>query len=132
MEIPDDKEALSLDRRTTERVQRTLENCYRRGELIDTFTVDHVLSKLNQETVKITSCLSPIDRIELPYYKHFVKKSLLDSFEYVCIPLCDGVHFQGYVIDKANCSVAHIDSLRPKSFQNPTATELGKIFFPEK
>jgi len=131
VEIPDDKEALSLELVTTKRAQRTLEKCYQSGELMDTFTVDHVLSKLNQNSVKISSCLSPIDRINLPYYKNFVNKKWLDSFECVCIPLCDGVHFQGYIIDKENCTVAHIDSLNPRNFQNPTATELGNIFFPE-
>jgi len=46
-EIPDDHEALSLNKITLRRVSDTFENCYYKNELTDTFAMDHVLSKLN-------------------------------------------------------------------------------------
>jgi len=60
----------------------------------------------------VLASLSPIDRAGLPYFEKYTKKEQLNSFDVLCIPLCDGVHFQGYIVDKAQQKILHIDSLR--------------------
>ena len=42
-------------------------------------------------------------------YPKIFKKSHICEKNIVCIPLCNGVHFQGYVIDVSKKEVIHID-----------------------
>ena len=97
--IPEDSEAVSKSEKTTERVKKTLNDCPERNQLTDTFTIDHLLSKLSSNKRAVLSCLSPVDKIGLPYYVKYLKPSLLVDKDYLCIPLCDGIHFKGYVIN---------------------------------
>jgi len=78
-EIPDDHEALSLNKITEFRIP--LKTVTIKNELTDTFAMDHqnVLSKLNLKTTKVLASLSPIDRAGLPYFEKYTKK---DSREY--------------------------------------------------
>ena len=92
-----------------ERVTNNLDNCNFRNKLIDTFIVHHLLPKLNSDSVKIMSCLSPIDGVGLPYYEKYLKP---EKKSLICIPLCDGVHFQGYIVNIKEQKIVHIDSLR--------------------
>ena len=69
--IPVDSEALSTTTETTKRVQTTLTKCLNNNDLTDTFTIDHLLGKLNSENVRVLSCMSPIDRVGLPYIQKY-------------------------------------------------------------
>ena len=97
--IPANLEAISKSEKTTEHVKETLHNCAERNQLTDTFTINHLLSKLSSNKVAVLSCLSPVDKIGLPYYVKYLKPSLLVDKDYLCISLCNGIHFQGYVIN---------------------------------
>ena len=89
--VPVDSETISKCRKTMERVTNNLDNCNFRNQRINTFTVDHLLSKPNSDSVKIMSCLSPINGVGLPYSKKYLKSS--EKKYLICISLCDGVHF---------------------------------------
>ena len=110
-------------------MKTTLRNYAERNQLTDTFTIDHLLSKLNLNKVTALSCLSSVEKIGLPYYVKYLKPSLLVGKDYLCIPLCDGIHFQGYVINMKERKVVHVDSLRPNASDNPTAQMIAKILF---
>ena len=69
--VPVDSGAVSKCRKTMERV-----------------TVDHLLPKLNSDSVKVMSCLSPVDGVGLSYLE-----------KYLTPPLCDGFYFQGYNVN---------------------------------
>ena len=128
--IPADSEVVSKLDKTTERVKKTSHNCAERNQLTtDTFTIDHLLSKLSSNKVAVLSCLSAVEKIGLPYYVEYLKPSLLEDKDYLCIPLCDGIHFQGYVINIKERKVVHVDSLRPNASDNPTAQMIAKIIF---
>ena len=71
--LPVDSEAVSKCRKTTERVPNDLDNCNFRNEIIDTFTVDHLPYKLNSDSVKVISCLSLIEDVDLPYFEKYLK-----------------------------------------------------------
>ena len=114
--IPADSEAVSKSDKTTERVKKTLHNCAKHNQLTDTFRIDNLLSKLSSNKVA-----------GLPYYVKYLKASLLVDKDYLCIPLCDGIHFQTYVINIKERKVVHVDSLRPKASDNPTAQMIAKI-----
>ena len=89
-----------------------------------------MLSKLNNDTVAVLSCLSPIDGIGLPYYKKYIKESLVKDKDILCLPLCDGVHFQGYVVNTEERKIIHVDSLRWTTPNNPTSKCIAQILFP--
>ena len=127
--IPADSEAVSKSDKTTERVKKTLHNCAERNQLTDTFTINHLLSKLSSNKVAVLSCLSPVDKIGLPYYLKYLKQPLSVDKDYLCIPLCDGIHFQGYVINIKERKVVHVDSLRPNASDDPTAQMITKFLF---
>ena len=125
-------EATTVSESSTEGARKDIHNCYFENKLLDTFTVDHLLAKLNSSKISIRSCLSPIDKGWLPCYARYLKPSDIDGKEFLCIPLCDGVHFQGYIIDVIKRSIVYIDSLLWKTADNPTARKIAKIFFKDQ
>ena len=63
--------AVSTTTETTKRAKTTLTKCLNNNDLTDTFTIDHLLRKLNSENVRVLSCLSLIDRVGLPYIQKY-------------------------------------------------------------
>ena len=57
------------------------------NQLTDRFSINHLLSKLNNDTVAVLSCLLPIDGIGLPYFKKYLKKSHVKGKNILCLPL---------------------------------------------
>ena len=81
--------------------------------LTDTFTVDHVLSNLSLSRTGVLACMSPIvDGIGIPFFKKYLKISQIENKNFLCITLCCGVHFQGFVFDICNKTKVHVDILR--------------------
>ena len=130
--LPVDSEAVSKCRKTTERVPNNLDNCNFRNEIIDTFTVDHLPYKLNSDSVKVISCLSLIEDVGLPYFEKYLKppeKKKKKKKNLICIPLCDGIHFQDYIVNITEHKIIHIDSLRWKQPKNLTFIQIAKLLF---
>ena len=48
---------------------------------------------------------------------------------FLCIPLCDGRHFQGYIVNSKEKRIIHFDSLHSNSAKNPTSEEIANILF---
>ena len=71
--IPVDSEAALTTTETTKWVQTTLTKCLNNNDLTDTFRIDHLLGNLNSENVRMLSCMSPIDRVGLPYIQNILK-----------------------------------------------------------
>ena len=107
------------------RVKIDLQNCELNRKLVDTFTVDHLLARLESPTISVRCCLSPIDK----GYVTYLNRSLIDGKYYLCIPFCDGVHFQGYIVDVKGRYIIHVDSFT-KTADNPTAKKIAEIFDP--
>ena len=94
---------------------------------VDTFAVDHLLSKLNSVICKFCACMSPVDHVGLPYFENYVK--LNDGKQLLYIPLCDGVHFQGYLVDINHDKIIHIDLLSYNNSNNRTSKKIAKSLF---
>ena len=69
-----DAEAVSVTSQTTKRVRCTLDKCRHQNFLIDTYTVDKLLSKLSLSTIEVLPCVSAIDRVGLSFVKLYLKK----------------------------------------------------------
>ena len=52
-------------------------------------------------------CLSLIDGAGLLYFEKYFKPPVKKNI--ICIPLCDGVHFQGYIVNTKKHKIIHID-----------------------
>ena len=65
----------------------------------------------------------------MPYYEKYLKPSEIEGKEFLCLPFCDGVHFEGYILDIKKREIVHIDSFRWNNEANPIAIRLAEIFF---
>ena len=126
--LPDhEKEAVSLCAKSVNRVERSLSQCFRQNKQLDTFAVDHLLSKFNSDTCKVYAYVSPVDHVGLPYFENYVKPN--DGKQLLCIPLCDGVHFQDYIVDINRYKIIHIDSLSGNNSNNQTSQKIAQNLF---
>ena len=71
--------------------------------------------------------MSLIDRVDLPYSEDYVKPN--DGKQLLCIPLCDDVHFQGYLVDINHNKMIHIDSLSCNNSNNRTSKKIATSLF---
>ena len=76
--------------------------------------------------------MSPIDQAGLPYVQKYFKKSHICEKNILCIPLCDGVHFQGYAVDISKKEIIHIDTLRPAMEKNSISNIISKVLFKQE
>ena len=113
-------------------MKNNLDSCNFNNQLTDTFSVDHLLSKLNNNTVAVLSCLSPVDGIGLPYFKKYLKESHVKDKDILCFPPCDRVHFQDYVVNTKERKIIHVDSLRWSTPNNPTSKCIAQILFSDE
>ena len=72
--IPVDGAAVLVTSQTTENVWCTLDKCCNQNFLTDAFTVDHLLSKISSSSTREFAWMSPIDGIDLPFFKNYLKK----------------------------------------------------------
>ena len=73
--------------------------------------------------------MSPVERVGLPYFKNYLNPNLLKNNDFLCIPVCDGIHFQGYVVNSKEKRIIPFYSLRPNYSKNPTSEEIATILF---
>ena len=68
--------------------------------------------------------LSAIDGVGLPYFEKYLKPP--EKKNVICIPLCNGVRFQGYIVSIKEHKIIHIDLLCWNQPKNPTNFKLQK------
>ena len=127
--IPSDTEALSNKTEVVQRAKSDLDSCYKKRTLLDTFTVDHLLQKLSSERVFVNSCHSPRDGVDLPFFERYLKPSKFKGKEVVLLPMCDGIHFQGYIVEMEKKTITLVDSFKWSSGRNSVALRIGEILF---
>ena len=71
------------------------------------------------------SCFSPIDDVCLLYSEKYLKPP--EKKNVIYIPLCDGVHFQGYIVNIKEHKIIQISSLRWNQPENPTSFQIAKM-----
>ena len=122
-----DTEAISLSSKSVERIETSLNLCLEKHSQLDTFTVYHLLWKLNSNKCNKYACTSPMNRVGLPYFAdHLNTKGEQKLF---CIPLCDGAHFQGYIIDIGRSVIIDIDSLSNNKPESHISQKIANLYF---
>ena len=71
--------------------------------------------------------LFPIDDVCLLYSEKYLKPP--EKKNVIYIPLCDGVHFQGYIVNIKEHKIIQISSLRWNQPENPTSFQIAKMLF---
>ena len=71
--------------------------------------------------------MSPAQRVGLPYFEDYLKPD--SDSRIFCIPLCDGIHFQGYIVDIDQNKIIHVDSLSTNNPNNQTSLKIANVFF---
>ena len=101
------------------KVSRTRWNIFKplleKHKQLDTFTVDHLLWKLNSNKCKTHACTSPINCTGLPYFTDHLNTKYEQQL--ICIPLGNGAHFQDI-----------IDIDRNKT-RNHTSQRIANLYF---
>ena len=122
-----DNEAVSLCAKSVNGVEKFLNQCLRQNKQLDTSAVIHLLSKLHSDICKIYACMSPFNCVGLPYFENYVMPNYRKQL--LCILLCDGVHFQGYIVDINRNKIIHIESLSCNNSNNCTSKTTVKSIF---
>ena len=122
-----DTDAISLSSKSVKRVETSLNLCLEKHRQLHTFTVDHLLWKLNSNRCKIYACISPLNRAGLPYLADHLNTK--DEQQLICISLCDGAHFQGYIIDIDRSVIIQIDLLSNNKPENHTSQKITNLYF---
>ena len=73
--------------------------------------------------------MSPIDGISLPLFKKYIKKPQFENTNFLCISLCDGVHFGGYVVGACDKTVVHVNCLQNNNSKNATSRAIATTLF---
>ena len=89
--------------------------CETNGKLLDTRVIDQLLSVFNSEECFLCPTYSTVEGQMAPYYgKHIDKLRINENAELILVPLCNGSHFYGYIIDLERKIAVHIDSMYPR------------------
>ena len=104
-------------------ILRQINGCETEGKLLNTHVVDQLLSVFNSNTCFIFPTYSTVSGNMSPYYGRFIGKSRLDdAVELIVLPLCDGSHFNGYIVD--------LDSMyQPKYRKRSIGAKLRDTYF---
>ena len=129
--IPVEAEAVSITSQTIKRICCSLDKCRDKNFLTDTFTVDHLVSNLSLSSIGVLAC-SPKDGIGLQFFKKHLKKSKIKNKNFLSIPLCDDVHFQGYIVDVCNKTIVDVQSLRNNNSKNATSKAVATTLFDDE
>ena len=103
-----------------------------KGELLDTSVVDQVLSTFGSKQCCVLPTFMMEEGSGSPYYGKYIggKKDINKHVQIIVLPLCNGVHFKGYVIDLRRRQIIFIDSLYAlKSGKRSVVSKLGDIFY---
>ena len=108
--------------------------CETKCDLLDMSVIDQVLLPLRCKEYHICPAYIPTEGQNSPYYKTQLDKlcnNFHESIEMIVLPLCDGSHFNGYVIDLKGKQIIRVDSLYPrKSGRRSVGRYLQETFFP--
>ena len=109
-------DTISIDEDSRLIILKKINLCETKGKFLDTQVVDQLLSIFNSKTCFVFPTYSTVDGDLSPYYGKYIGKNILnDEVELIFLPLCDGCHFTGYIIDLMKKNIIYIDSMyQPK------------------
>ena len=134
--MPTDTPTLDEDARL--RIIKAINMCETRKQHLCTSVIDQVLSPFTSDDNYICPTFTPSENQKLtPFYKKEVDKLPSKfknrSIKHLVLPLCDGSHFNGYIVDFKKNRIVHVDSLfRRQSGRRSVSHYLQETFFPHE
>ena len=132
MVIPADRIPMSPDVRFD--LIKKISVCENGTEQLDSHVVDECLNFLSwSKSCHVFATLSPYPGNLNPYYAEYIRNEKTYDNDLIILPLCNGRHFYGYIVDKVNKKIVFIDSLyKEKSGRRAISKVLKERFFPRE
>jgi len=90
---------------------------------------------LNTKSTHVFSCYTPnkTSNENSPYFEKYLKKFQRShkKKEILIMPLCNGKHFEGYIINVPKKMIIHVDSLKCNA-RNSVSLMISEIVYPEQ
>ena len=112
-----------------------LNGCHTEKKCLSTLLLDRVLRKLTLfPKIKVYSTYSPVEGGWAPYFGRFIKKgnNFGKDFTTIIIPLCDGRHIHGFIVNLLSNEIIYVDSIPNKNRIHSTSEKLRELFFTER
>lgn len=108
--IPPD--TVEIDEKKRIDIMKKINLCEMKGKFLDTLVVDQLMCNFHNAKCFVFPTYSPSDGNMSPYYERYIgKNEITDRVELIVLPLCDGTHFYGYVIDMKKGKIIFVDSM---------------------
>ena len=123
-------DTISIDEDARLIILKNINMCETKGKFLDTQIVDQLLSIFNSKACFVFPTYSTVDGGMSPYYGKYIGKNILnDEVELIFLPLCDGCHFTGYIIDLKKKNI-YIDYMyQPKYGKRSIDIKLKDMYF---
>ena len=127
--IPFDSDVFTPERK--EELITRVNYCGDKGQWLSTLDLDQILEIVKEQDGGQTfHTYSPVDREDLPFFANDVKIEKVDiSSRILVIPLCDGSHFNGYVVNFEKNEIVKIDAMNPAAGETTTFKALRNELF---
>ena len=100
------------------RLIKSINLCETKREWLETSVIDAALLNFSSTEIFICSAMNPKDGQTSPFYQtelaKLKKKNKFKSARLIVLPLCDGSHFNGYIVDIVKKTIVFIDSMYPR------------------
>ena len=112
VDVPADTRKLNEDTTVRLLLLKKINVCETKRELLDTRVIDPLLSIFKSEICHVFPTYSTTEGNMSPYFGRYIgKNEVADETEFILLPLCDGSHFNGYIINIKTKNIIFIDSL---------------------
>ena len=124
-----------LDDAASLKLIKAINLCETKRECLETSVIDAALHIFGSKDVFICSAWNPKESQTSPFYQteleKLKRKDKFKNVRLIVLPLCDGSHFNGYIVDIHSTTIVFIDSMYPrKTGRRSVGTYLADTFFP--
>ena len=129
VDIPPD--TIEIDEEKRLLILKKINLCETKGQLLDTLVIDQLMCSFVDTKCFIFPTYSPSKGSMNPYYEKYIGKNELNTdVELIILPLCDGSHFYGYIIDIKKKKIVFVDSMyQVKNGKRSIGAKLKDVYF---
>ena len=110
IDVPADIVEIDEDSRLL--ILKKINLCETKGQLLDTLVIDQLMIYFNDSKCFVFPTYSTSKGNTSPYFGNYTGRSELTAgVDCIVLPLCDGSHFNGYIIDMRHKHIVFVDSM---------------------
>ena len=129
VDVPPDTVEINEEKRLL--ILKKINLCETKGQLLDTLVIDQLMCSFVDNKCFVFPTYSPYNENMSPYYGKYIGKSELSTdVELLILPLCDGSHFNDYIVDIQKKKIVFVDSLyQVKNGKRSIGAKLKDVYF---